>query len=89
VELSERPKSAAFDPNKRYPSHYLNIFKENPGSLLISGAVLQEGIEKTFRNYIKFLNDEISEEQQAGKKSKRKQSAIGGNRIKSLNEMMN
>jgi hypothetical protein len=51
--LKERPKSAAFHPYKRYSTHYQKIIKENPGSLLISGSVLQEAIAKTFSDFLR------------------------------------
>ena len=51
-DLDKRPRSARFSNSKRYSEHYQRVIKDNPGHLLISGGVLNEAVEKTFKDFV-------------------------------------
>lgn len=52
-DLDKRPRSARFNPKLRESNHFGKVIKDNPGNLLISGAVLHEAIEKTFKPFLR------------------------------------
>jgi len=53
------------------------VIEQNPGSVLVSGAVLQEAIEKTFDEFVK-------EQKQENKIGRRVQRGKEGNQIKEI-----
>ena len=61
TNLDEKPyRNAKFDPNNREGKHFLQVAKENPGTLLISGGVLAEAVEKSFKDFVEYLMEEES-----------------------------
>lgn len=67
----------------------MSIIKENPGSLLVSGNVLHESIEKTFKDFaIRYLNEDKSKENVQISKNKAFSNVFGAKNLKSLNELM-
>lgn len=56
--------------------------------MLISGAVLQEAIERTFKDFVKVTDKKVTSTEGMSKADKRRNSAIFGETLLSLNEMM-
>ena len=79
-----------FNPTRRDGGHYLKVTSENPGTLLISGGVLSEAIEKSFKEFVEFISEEEAHKppKSLTKKKRLEQFNKFKSSMKNLNEMM-